>query len=142
MAVPHLERSTGLGPVAAPPFGRLLGAVEEDLVPVDAVQLLVALGQLLPGGAEAVVRQPDLEPLPEGAAAGEARRDVLPADAGDQDVEQSVQTFVVTGRRPPLAAPDDGGQQRFEGRPDFLGQPTRDGVQFHGRSLRDSCRLS
>ena len=128
MAVPHLERSTGLGPVAAPPFGRLLGAVQEDLVPVDAVQLLVALGQLLPGRAEAVVLQPDLEPVLEGPAAGEARGHILPADAGNQDVEQAVEAFVVAGRGPPFAAPNNGGQKWLKDRPDFLGQPTRDGM--------------
>ena len=66
------------------------------------------------------------------------RGHILPADAGDQDVEQSVEAFVIAGWRPPFAAPDDGGQQRFKEGPDFLGQPTRDGMKFHGRSLLDS----
>src|SRR5205085_7096256 len=94
----------GWGRCRRPLVCRLLGAVQEDLVPVDAVQLLVALGQLLPGGAKAVVFQPDLEPLLDSPAAGKTGGHVFPADAGDQDVEQTVQAFVVAGRRPPGAA--------------------------------------
>src|SRR5262249_19064161 len=81
--------------VFTPLLGRLFGAIHEDLVPVDAVQLLVALGQLLPGLAEAVLGQPEAETLLNRVGAREAGGDVVPADAGDEDVEQALQAGVI-----------------------------------------------
>src|SRR5512143_1199456 len=51
-----------MGPSVGPFFCRLLGAVEEDLIPVDAVQGLVARGQLLPRLMEHIERQPEFQP--------------------------------------------------------------------------------
>src|SRR5262249_30472344 len=102
-------------------LGGLLGAIDQDLVPVDAVQLLVALGQLLPGTVEAVALQPEAQALLDGVAAGETRGDVLPTDAGDQDVEQALQAGVVAAGLAAGAGVDDGRQDRLEQGPDVVG---------------------
>jgi hypothetical protein len=88
--VPDFERSTGEGPVGSPFFRRLFRAVQEDLIPVDALELLVLLSQFFPGGAEDIELQPTFEPALNGLVGGSAGRQQLPGDAGNQDVEQSV----------------------------------------------------
>ncbi len=90
----QVDGRTGLGTIhrarsriRAAFLGRLRGAIDQDLVPVDAVQLLVAFGQPLPGLMEAVVFQPEAQALLDRVGTGETRRDLLPADPRDEDLE-------------------------------------------------------
>src|SRR6185312_10119484 len=107
-------------------------AVDEDLVPVDAVELLVSLGQLSPGDAEGIAFQPPLQPPLPGLVRGEAPGEQLPGDAADQDIQQGVEAFAVTLGWAAVAAPDDGGQDGLEDGPDLLGNSAGDVLQFHG----------
>ena len=61
-AVPRLARSTGDGPVCSPLFGRLFGAVEENLISVDPVRCLMSFSPLPPGVMKHVRRQPNFSP--------------------------------------------------------------------------------
>jgi hypothetical protein len=90
------------------------------LIPVDAVQPHVALGQLLPGGVEAIQGQPTPQAPLDSLVAGEAGRQHFPADAGDQQVEQTVQAVAVVLGLTAVAFPDDGREDRLEEGPHVL----------------------
>src|SRR5579872_1262213 len=125
----------GAGVLAAL-LGRLLGAIHQDLVPVDAVQLLIPLGHLLPGPVEAIVLEPGAEALLDRVPTREARGDEVPADPRDQDVKQALQAGVVAARLAAAAAGDDRRQDRLEQRPDFVGHAESELGEVHRRGLR------
>jgi hypothetical protein len=117
-------------------LGRLLGAVEEDLVPVDAVQALVAFGQLVPGGTEAVEIQPTLEAALAGFVAGEAAGQILPGNPGDQDIQQAVQAASVADRLAAVALPHHGWQDRLKDGPYLIGDAPHAVGQLHSWILQ------
>src|SRR5262249_684206 len=98
----------------------------------------VALGELLPGGMETVQGQPAFEPPLHRLVAGEARGQQFPADAGDQDVKESVQAVAVAVGLAADALVNDRGQDRLEYRPDVFGDAFDEVSQFHRWGLRGS----
>lgn len=103
------------------------------MIPIDAVELLVPLGQLRPGRVEDLEVQPDLEAPLDGLGRGEADREHLPGDAADQDVEQAVEALAVGLGGPPVALPDDRGQKRLEDRPDIVRDIAHEVGESHAR---------
>jgi len=96
----------------------------------------VALGQLLPGGVEAVQGQPAFQAALHGLVAGEALGQELPADAGDQEVQQGMQARAVALGFTADALPDDRGQNRLEQGPDVVGDVGHEVGQFHRWGLQ------
>jgi hypothetical protein len=91
----------GWGPSARPFFCGLLGALQQDLLPVEPWQGCIALGHLLPRPAKSRLVQPHLEPALDCLVRGKPLRQHAPPNPRHQDVEHGVQTLpVVVGRSP------------------------------------------
>ena len=101
------------------------------MVPVDTVQLLVALAELLPGGTEDGQGKPTLQSSLGGLVGGETNREHPPSDPGDQDLEDGVEAVTIAFGFATVALPDDGGEQRLEQSPDVLREVTRKVSQLH-----------
>ena len=111
----------GWGPSARPFFCRLLGAVQQDLIPVDPLQGFVALGQLLPGPAKGLVVQPHLEPALDRLVRGKPLGQHPPPNPCHQDIEHGMQTLPVVVGRTPVPTPDHWRENRRKERPHLIG---------------------
>jgi len=111
----------GWGPFARPFFCRLLGAIQQYLIPVDPLQGFIALGQLLPCSAKGVLLQPHLKPPLNGFVRGKTRGQHLPSNPRHQHIEHRVQTLTVVIRRTPIATPDHRWENRLKECPHVIG---------------------
>src|SRR5438093_11224285 len=125
----------GWGRSARPFFCRLLGAIEQHLIPVDPLQSFIALGQLLPRPAKGVVLQPPLKPALNGFVRRKARGQHLPPDPRHQNIEHSVQTLPVVVGRTPVATPHHWRENRLKERPHISGHLTGKVDQLHAPLL-------
>lgn len=102
-AVPHLPRSTGLGPVCSPLFCGLLGALHQHLIPVDPLPSVISLGQLVPGLPKGFLGQPHFEPPLDPLLGGQPGKQPAPSDTSHQDIQHGVPTSPILIRSTALA---------------------------------------
>ena len=105
---------------ARPFFCRLLGALEQHLIPVDPLQGFIALGQVSPGNPKGLQFQPERKPALPGFVGRTARGPHAPANPRDQDIEQGMQTLAVVVGPTSVATPNPRRQNRGKKLPHLL----------------------
>jgi len=125
----------GWAQFARPFFCRLLGAVQQYLIPVDPLQGFRALGQVLPRAAKGILLQPHSQPPLDGFVRGKTRGQHLPTKPRHQHIEHGVQTFAVVRGRTPIATPDPRWENRFTECPHVIGHLPGKIGQLHAQLL-------
>jgi hypothetical protein len=94
----------GWGPSVRPFFCRLLGAVQQHLIPIDSLQGFIALRQLSPRRPKGLQFQPEREPPLHGFVGRKARGQHAPPNPRDKNIEYGMKTLPVTIGRTSIAS--------------------------------------
>src|SRR6266540_3791500 len=125
----------GWGQSARPFFCRLLGAIEQHLIPVDPLQGFIPLGQLSPSSPKGIQFQPEREPPLHGFVGGKTRRQHAPPNPRYQNIEHGVQTLPVVVGRISVATPDHRRKNRLKEPPHLIGHLPGKVGQLHAQTL-------
>jgi len=121
----------GWSPSARPFFGRLLGALTQDFIPVAAPECFRALGQRSPSSPKGLQFQPEREPPLPSFVGRKARGQPPPPQSRSQDIEPGVQPLPVVVGGTPVPTPDPRRKNRLKAPPHFLGHLTGKVSQLH-----------